>query len=258
MAGLVPCLAHDPPATLSSVAGPSLSPARGHPSFAVYVPHPWVSVDELRQWIEKRLLHSAVSLPTYLLGRGSISLRPFPDQVCRVICLPGDVRNHMSAPDLDRWTEMLGFSSILLLVLRSDSRECVLESSEQARIAEYLSERSVSHAQRMMEMRGFRCADEPLPPDGFPFSGFNSSDGTQQASNEMWRGCGLRPWRDMQEGFKEGHILYAPPPMENDTMQHGVAMVAEVCCSVSNRSGITYNSVCSCSHTSLSPLVLHR
>ena len=90
---------------------------------------PWLSINELRRNLTALTSRSCDdALPAYLLCRRG----PEPVGDGRAVCLAGDVRNHVSAAELDEWAARLERRGILLLVLHSTSRACELDGTEHA------------------------------------------------------------------------------------------------------------------------------
>ena len=103
----------------------------------------WVTVDELRAWLgelaRSRFFDAA---PAYLIRR-----RPERDGLgCygAVVCVAGDVRNHVSASELDEWAAWLARGQIVLQILVSDAREVVINDSEAKKIERYLRKQSAA------------------------------------------------------------------------------------------------------------------
>lgn len=95
----------------------------------------WITVEELKR--ELHLLHVTSFMshpkPAYLLGRD-------PGRADgRVICLPGDVRNHIPAVELEEWAERLRLATVCLEILPGASRECNPDADTKARISAYLA-----------------------------------------------------------------------------------------------------------------------
>ena len=60
------------------------------------------------------------------------------------MCVAGDVRNHVSASELDEWAARLARGQILLRILTCDAREVVINDSEGMHIETYLRKQSAA------------------------------------------------------------------------------------------------------------------
>eukprot|EP00966_Prymnesium_polylepis_P322453 7378712-Prymnesium_polylepis.1 len=97
-----------------------------------------MTVDELRHWIlnDVGFGRSHDALPTYLLDRNSSAhLR----SEWMVVCLPGEVRDHVSDSELMDWAARLERrSAVHLQVLRCKCRECLPTAEEHSYTAVFL------------------------------------------------------------------------------------------------------------------------
>ena len=110
------------------------------------VPRLWVTVDELRAWIDELArcrFYDAV--PVYLLLRQPEY--PTCGHSGNVLIIAGDVRKHVSAAELCEWAVRLERCEMLLQVLCNDDRELVFDDAEHARIDQFLSDQATAQEQ---------------------------------------------------------------------------------------------------------------
>ena len=116
----------------------------------------WVTVDELGAYIGELAssrAHDAV--PVYLLLRRPEL--PTCGHSGQVLCVAGDVRNHVAASELSEWAVRLERCKMLLHIVSSDTRELVFDYAERARIDTYLSEQAAVHEQMNAEWESLRA-----------------------------------------------------------------------------------------------------
>jgi len=180
----------------------------------------WVSIGEIRppaaESVGKQLVSQPV--PAYLLAR-----RPPTERRPRYVgitCLPGAVRDHLSAEQIAQWAERLAACSSRLVILDGNSRECAPDADARASMLAHLIQQGsilqaedAERAQLSADWEAERSERAALD---------------KQVLFEAQRGCGLRLHEPgTRSPFREGDIVYHPPPANRST-QGGVAVVFEV------------------------------
>ena len=180
-------------------------------------PGPWLTVDELRRWVRGLASNNwsaPDALPIYLLWRG-----PDPIGDGRVICVAGEVIDHVAADELSAWAERLQRrASVLLQVVRTKSRECILDADEQTLRDAHLACQATLQVEAKADMAQLRGA--PV-------------EWTRQVKWESLtrHSCGERlsftpGFRVVTSAFRVGDIVYCAP--SDFKMQHGVAVITHV------------------------------
>jgi len=129
----------------------------------------------------------------------------------RVICVAGDVRNHVSSSAPLEWQEQLKTASARLMILEGNSRECSPNAADQAEIDDHLSREAATRKEVDAAWEVTRQEIAELD---------------RQAEFESRRGCGLRScWPGAMSAFRRGDLVYAPP---TGSSPPGVAVIFDV------------------------------
>ena len=177
----------------------------------------YLTIEELRKHIERLAKPSSrpplEPLPVYLLARMADDEVDNIEHDGRVIRVPSDVRDYVSADELSAWAEALAPKSIMLQVLRG----MVPSVADNASCREHLVAQEARRAERTARWK-------------------ERAAWTGQAIFEAKFGCGLRlakfadwpeEWRHhMKPSLQIGNIVYAPPPVKGG--RHIVAVVSRI------------------------------
>ena len=178
-----------------------------------------MTIAELREGVEQLIRRDTPKVvPVYLLDRAGSSVMP-GFEAGSVICIAGEVRNHVSASELASWAEKLARCSIFLQVLSANTPELQADAHELQAKQAHLEQQSPLLEAADADWEACRA---------------QMAKWTQQVEAEARRGCGTR--RDGLQVFgggqgwhsakRVGDLVYMPP--RDSTTQHGIGVITQV------------------------------